>query len=38
MNVAAAGPGPAHVRTWYPPFCVTFDVVIGVPLAAGLVL
>jgi hypothetical protein len=30
--------GPTHVRTWYPPFCVTVDVVIGLPLVAGLVL
>ena len=21
--------GPTHVRTWYPPFCVVVDVVIG---------
>ena len=30
--------GPTHVRTWYPPFCVVVDVVIGLPLIAGLVL
>jgi len=30
--------GPTHVRTWYPPFCVVADVVIGVPLLAGWVL
>ena len=33
--------GPMHVRTcarWYPPFCVVVDVVIGLPLLAGLVL
>ena len=30
--------GPTHVRTWYPPFCVVVDVVIGVPLLAGWVL
>jgi hypothetical protein len=30
--------GPTHVRTWYPPFCVVADVVIGLPLLAGLVL
>jgi hypothetical protein len=30
--------GPTHVRTWYPPFCVVVDVVIGVPLLAGLML
>ena len=30
--------GPTHVRTWYPPFCVVVDVVIGVPLLAGLLL
>jgi hypothetical protein len=29
------GHGPTRVRTWYPPFCVTADVVIGVPLIAG---
>jgi hypothetical protein len=29
------GHGPTHVRTWYPPFCVTVDVVTGVPLLAG---
>ena len=30
--------GPTHVRTWYPPFCVVVDVVIGLPLLAGVVL
>jgi hypothetical protein len=30
--------GPTHVRTWYPPFCVVADVVIGLPLLGGLVL
>jgi hypothetical protein len=30
--------GPTHVRTWYPPFCVVVDVIIGVPLLAGWVL
>ena len=30
--------GPTHVRTWYPPFCVVVDVVIGLPLIAWLVL
>ena len=30
--------GPTHVRTWYPPFCVVADVVIGLPLLAGWVL
>jgi hypothetical protein len=30
--------GPTHVRTWYPPFCVAVDVVIGVPLLAGWML
>lgn len=30
--------GPTHVRSWYPPFCVVIDVVIGVPLLAGWVL
>ena len=30
--------GPTHVRTWYPPFCVVTDVVIGLPLLAGWVL
>jgi hypothetical protein len=32
------GHGPTHVRTWYPPFCVTVDVVTGVPLLAGWIL
>jgi hypothetical protein len=32
------GHGPTHVRTWYPPFCVTVDVVTGVPLLAGWLL
>jgi hypothetical protein len=26
--------GPTRVRTWYPPFCVVADIVIGVPLLA----
>jgi hypothetical protein len=26
------------VRSWYPPFCVVADVVIGLPLLAGWVL
>jgi hypothetical protein len=30
--------GPTHVRTWYPPWCVAVDVVMGVPLLAGWVL
>jgi hypothetical protein len=30
--------GPTHVRTWYPPFCVVIDVIIGVPLLAGWML
>ena len=30
--------GPTHVRTWYPPFCVVVDVVIGLPLLVGLIL
>lgn len=29
--------GPTHVRTWYPPFCVAVDIVMGLPLLAGLV-
>ena len=32
------GHGPTHVRSWYPPFCVVADVVIGLPLLAGWVL
>ena len=32
------GHGPTHVRAWYPPFCVTVDVVTGVPLLAGWIL
>jgi hypothetical protein len=32
------GHGPTHVRTWYPPFCVTVDVVTGIPLLAGWVM
>lgn len=31
------GHGPTHVRTWYPPFCVVADLVIAVPVLAGLV-
>lgn len=30
--------GPTHVRSWYPPFCVVVDIVMGVPLLAGWVL
>jgi hypothetical protein len=30
--------GPTHVRPWYPPFCVVVDVVIGLPLVAGVLL
>jgi hypothetical protein len=30
--------GPTQVRTWYPPWCVAVDVVIGVPLLAGWLL
>lgn len=29
------GRGPTRVRTWYPPWCATIDLVIAVPLAAG---
>ena len=29
------GRGPTDVRTWYPPFCATVDLVIAVPLLAG---
>ncbi len=32
------GHGPTRVRTWYPPFCVTVDVVTAVPLLAGWLL
>ena len=28
--------GPTEVRTWYPPFCATADLAVGVPLIAGL--
>lgn len=31
------GHGPTEVKTWYPPFCATADLVIGIPLIAGLV-
>jgi hypothetical protein len=30
--------GPTYVRTWYPPFCVVADLVIGVPLLTGWLL
>jgi hypothetical protein len=30
--------GPTHVRTWYPPFCVVVDVIIGLPLLFGWIL
>ena len=29
------GRGPTAVRSWYPPFCATIDLVIAVPLLAG---
>ena len=28
--------GPTEVRTWYPPFCATADLAIGIPLIAGV--
>ncbi len=28
--------GPTEVETWYPPFCATADLVVGVPLVIGL--
>jgi hypothetical protein len=28
--------GPTEVKTWYPPFCATADLVVGVPLVLGL--
>ena len=28
--------GPTEVKTWYPPFCATADLVIGIPLIAGV--
>ena len=28
--------GPTKVKTWYPPFCATADLVVGIPLIAGL--
>ena len=28
--------GPTEVKTWYPPFCATADLVVGVPLIFGL--
>ncbi len=31
------GHGPTRVRAWYPPFCVVADLVIAVPLLAGLI-
>jgi hypothetical protein len=27
--------GPTEVKTWYPPFCATADLVVGIPLIAG---
>jgi hypothetical protein len=30
------GHGPTHVRTWYPPFCVVADVVLGASLLLGI--
>jgi hypothetical protein len=27
--------GPTEVKTWYPPFCATADLAVGVPLIAG---
>jgi hypothetical protein len=30
------GHGPTRVRRWYPPFCLVADVVVGLPLVAGL--
>jgi hypothetical protein len=29
--------GPTEVRTWYPPFCAVADLVIGLPVALGLI-
>jgi hypothetical protein len=31
-------PSSTSARSWYPPFCVVADVVIGLPLLAGWVL
>ena len=28
--------GPTEVKTWYPPFCATADLAVGIPLIAGL--
>ncbi len=28
--------GPTEVKTWYSPFCATADLVVGIPLVAGL--
>ncbi len=28
--------GPTEVKTWYPPFCATADLVVGIPLIVGL--
>ena len=28
--------GPTEVKTWYPPFCATADLVVGIPLVLGL--
>ena len=30
--------GPTEVRTWYPPFCAVADLVIGLPVALGLIV
>lgn len=30
------GHGPTDVKTWYPPFCATADLVVGIPLIIGL--
>jgi len=30
--------GPTEVRTWYPPFCAVADLVIGLPVAFGLIV
>jgi hypothetical protein len=30
--------GPTEVRTWYPPFCAVADLVIGLPVALGLII
>jgi hypothetical protein len=28
--------GPTEVKTWYPPFCATADLVVGIPLIVGV--